>query len=157
MGAEVDSKKDFTFLEYNPKKAILFWIKGILSDGGVVDGGVGGGDGGAEEVGGQGGEAVGVFGGEEADGAVARDAAVHLGMAPQVVDERAGDDFALFHDSDALGNVLPDFIDEQGIVGAAQNNRVDVGVGREGLVDVGLDEEIGAGAVGEAVFDQRHP
>ncbi len=55
------------------------------------------------------------------------------------------------------GEVLLDFGEEEGVVGAAEDDGVDGGVEGEELAEVFLDEVVGAGGVGFAALDEGDP
>ena len=102
-------------------------------------------------------ELVGVFGGEVAGGGVLGAALLDFGMASKVIGEALGNVFALGDDADACWEVFQDLRHEQGVVGAAEDNGVDVGVEAHNLVDALLDEIVGPWGVGFVVFDEGHP
>ena len=93
-------------------------------------------------------ENVGVFGGQVVGGSALRALGLQLGMAGKVVLEGAGHVLALRHDAHGGGHVLEDFGHEQGVVGAAEDDGIDVGVLAHELVDALLDEVVGSGRVG---------
>ena len=111
----------------------------------------------AEELGGYFFESGGGFGGEVAAGGTGGEAAAHGGMSVEIVVQTFGDVAALRHEGDAERGVLPDFVHEEGIVGATEDDGVDLRVEPEELVDVFLHEVVGAGVVVLVVFDEGHP
>ena len=100
---------------------------------------------------------VGVLGSEILAGAAAAAMLFDFRMALQVVGQAVGDDRPLLHHIQPLWLVLVDFVDEQGVVSASQNDRVDVGALVHELIDVFLDEVVGTVAIALAVLDQWHP
>ena len=110
-----------------------------------------------DEHAGQRGEVVGVLGGEVLAGAAAAAVALDFGMPLQVISQAVGNDGPLLDDVEPLRLVAVDFIDEQGIVGASQDYRVDIGALVHEQVDVFLDKIVGAVVAALAVLDQRYP
>ena len=82
----------------------------------------------AEEDGGVLVEVERVLGGQVTAVAASCDALLHLGMALQVVLEAVGHIFALGNKTDVAGTELTQFAQQQGIVGATEDDGVDVGV-----------------------------
>ena len=80
-----------------------------------------------------------------------------LRMAREVVAQAVGDVFALRHDAHARWHVLHDAAHEQGVVGAAEDDGVDVWVEAHELVDALLDEVVGSGRVGLVGFHDGCP
>ena len=76
-------------------------------------------------------EIEGMLGGEVTTVAASRDALLHLGMTLEVVLETVGHIFALWHQSDVAGAELTQFAEQKGIVGATENDGVDVGIAGE--------------------------
>ena len=111
----------------------------------------------AEEDGGVLVEIEGVLSGQVTAVAASCDALLHLGMALQVVLEAVGHIFALCHQSDVTGTELAQFAQQEGIVCATEYDGVDVGVAREQLVDVFLNEVINTRTVVLLVLDQGNP
>ena len=102
-------------------------------------------------------ELVGVLGGEIADGVALRTFLFDGGVALEIVLQALRHIFALRDDAHAGGQVLQDFRHEQRVVGAAQDERIDLRVEVHDLVDALLDEVVGAGGVGLVILYQRHP
>ena len=84
-------------------------------------------DGFVDEDAGQGGEVVGVLGGEVLASAALTAMALDFGMTSQVVSQALGDNGTLLDDVHALWHVLIDFMNQQGVMGAAQDDRVNLG------------------------------
>ena len=103
------------------------------------------------------GEMLGILGSEVTASAALAALALNLGVALQVVCEAVGHDGPLLDDVDPLGHVLVDLIDEQGVVGAAQDHGIDVGALAQQQVNVFFHEIVGAVTAALAVLDQRHP
>ena len=110
-----------------------------------------------EEAGGRGSEAVGVLGGEETGSTPSCDAGFHVGVTTEVVGKAAGYVLALRDEMDVGGRVLTDLVDEEGVVGAAEDDGVDERVTLQELVEILADEIVGTGRVGLAVLDEGHP
>lgn len=110
-----------------------------------------------EEAGGRGGEAVGVLGGEETGSTPSCDAGFHVGVTTEVVGKAAGYVLALRDEMDVSGRVLTDLVDEEGVVGAAEDDGVDERVTLQELVEILADEIVGAGRVGLAILNEGHP
>lgn len=123
----------------------------------ILQGDVGGGDGGVEEEGGHAAEAGGILGGEVGGCAATAAAAFHLGVPTQVVGKAVGHDCTLLDDGDARWHVLPDFGGNQRVVGAAEYYAVDVGALCKQCVGVFFHEIVGTRAVGFLALDERHP
>ena len=102
-------------------------------------------------------ELFGVLGGEIAGGGVLGAALLHLGMAFEVGFKASGDVFALRDDADTSGEVFEDLRHEQGVVGAAEDNGIDLRILAHNLVDAFLDEVVGAWGVGLVVLDEGYP
>jgi len=97
------------------------------------------------------------LGGEVLARAALRERLLNLRMAHEVVAQAVGHIFALRHDAHARGHMLHDAAHEQGVVGAAEDDGVDVGVEAHELVDALLDEVVGSGRVGLVGFDDGSP
>ena len=110
-----------------------------------------------EEAGGRGSEAVGVLGGEETRSTPSCDAGFHVGVTTEVVGKAAGYVLALGDEMDVSGRVLTDLVDEEGVVGAAEDDGVDERVTLQELVEILAYEIVGTGRVGLAVLDEGHP
>jgi len=111
-----------------------------------------------EEAGGGLGEGVGIVGGEEEALPVAGEELLDVGVSLEVIGEALGDMGTLVEEGDVGGReVLLDFGDEEGVVGAGEDDSVDEGVGGEEVVEVFLDEIVGAGGEVLVVFDEGHP
>lgn len=106
---------------------------------------------------GEGREMVGILGGEILAGAATAAMALNFGMTLQVVGETFGNNRSLLDNLHMLRLVAVDFVDKQGIVGATQNDAVDVGTVCHQLVDVFLDKVVGTVAIALTVLDQWHP
>ena len=78
-------------------------------------------------------------------------------MAAEVVLQRSRHIVALRDDAHGGGRILHDFVHEQGVVGAGQDEGVDVGIEAEHLVEPLFDKIVRTGRVVLAVFHQRHP
>ena len=102
-------------------------------------------------------ELVGVLGGEVVDGGGLGAALVDLGVAIKVGLEALGDVFALGDDAHARGEVFQDLRHEQGVMGAAEDDGVDLGIFTHDLIDAFLDEVVGSRGVGFVVLDEGHP
>lgn len=98
-----------------------------------------------EEAGGRGGKTVGVLCCEEAGCGSPCDAGFHVGVTTEVVGKAAGYVLALGDEMDVGGRVLTDLVDEEGVVGAAEDDGVDERVALQELVDILADEIVGAG------------
>lgn len=118
-------------------------------------------------------ESCGGFGGEILAGATTGEPLCHFGMAVKIVVKAGGDVLTLRNDTNLRGNVLgfpavrggsrevvkllADFVEQEGIMGAAEDDGVDEGVlGKQFLKGV-ADEVVGSGLVELATFDQWHP
>ena len=80
-----------------------------------------------------------------------------LRMAHEVVFETLCHVFALWDDADTCRQVFQDLRHEQRIMGAAEDDGIDLGVETHDLVDALLDEVVGTGGVGLVVFHEGHP
>ena len=118
---------------------------------------MGGLDGLAKEDGGHVGKGFGLLGGEVAGGGALGEALLHVGVPTEIVGKAVGYVFALWHEAHGGGKGAAQLGEEEGIVGAAEDDGVDEGVALEELVDVLLYEVVGSGAVGLAVLDEWHP
>ena len=98
-----------------------------------------------------------ILGSEVLAGATAAAVPFNFRMALQVVGQAVGDYRALLYHVQSLWLVKVDFVDEQGIVRASQDDRVDVGTLVHELINVFLDKVVGTVAIALAVLDQRHP
>lgn len=114
-------------------------------------------DGMAQEDGGGFGEFLGGFGRQEAAGASGGELVRHFGMPLQVIFQALRHILALREERDACGHVFPDLVEQERIVRAAEDERVDARVFRKELVQVLLHEIIGAGRGVFVVLDERHP
>lgn len=114
-------------------------------------------DGFVDKHAGQGGEMVGILGREILARTTAAAVMLNLRMALQVVGKAVGDNGTLLDDIHALGHVLIDFINEQGVMCAAQDDRVNIGALAQQQVDILLDKIVGAVTLALAVLDQWHP
>jgi hypothetical protein len=103
------------------------------------------------------GEAFGRLGGEETAVSALGEPLLHLGVAAEVVMEAAGDVLSLCEDVDAGGQVLSDEGQQEGVVGTAEDEGIDAGVGGEEAVQVPADEESGAFAGSLVVLNERYP
>ena len=103
------------------------------------------------------GKLVGVLGGEVAAGGVACTLLLNLGVAHEIVLEATGHILALGDDAHAGWSVFEYLGQQDGVVGTAQDDAVDVGVERHQLVDALLDEIVGTGTVGLVVLYERNP
>ena len=92
-------------------------------------------------------EGIGVLGGEITTGGVLRTACFELGMALQIVLQAVGHILTLWDDSDAWVGVFDDLGHEQRIMGAAQDDGIDLGIKTHQLIDALLHEIIGPGTV----------
>ena len=95
--------------------------------------------------------------GQVAAGSPFRASMLHLGMATEVVGKAVGNIFALGDDFDAAGHVFQDFIQQQRVMGASEDDGVNLGIGHEELVNALLDKIVGSGRVHLVVFYQWHP
>ena len=102
-------------------------------------------------------ELVGVLGGEITDGGTFRTLLLHLRVTLQIGMKAVGDIFALGDDTYALWKVFQNLRHEQGIVGAAKDEGVDLGVEAHNLVDILLDEVVGTWGVGLVVLHEGYP
>ena len=100
---------------------------------------------------------VGALGGKVVDGAAFGAALFHVGMTLEIVPCALGNILALGYDTDAAGDVLLNLWQQEGVVGAAQDDGVYLGVETQQLVNVLLDEIVGTGRAGLVVFNQWHP
>lgn len=100
---------------------------------------------------------VGALGGVVFHRGMARTAGIHVGMAVQVVVQTAGDVLALGYHFDTLGHELLYRGQEDGVVGAAQDEGIDGGVGLKNVVDALLDEVVGTRSARLIVLDDGHP
>ena len=82
---------------------------------------------------------------------------VDFGVSLEVIGERMAYDVTLREDSDRIRDILTNLGEEEGIVSASEEERIDLGVGRKGFVDILFDEEIGTGAGRFTGFDQGDP
>ena len=102
-------------------------------------------------------ESVGVFGGEVVGLGVFGTALLNLRMALQVAFQALGYVFALGDDADTGREVFEYLRHEQGIMGAAEDQGIDLRIKAHDLVVALLDEIVGAWGVGLVVFDEGHP
>lgn len=114
-------------------------------------------DGLVDEHAGQWREVVGILSSIVVAGSALAAMALNLRVALQVVGKTVGNNRALLDDAYAFGSVLVDLVDEQGVVGAAQNDCVDIGTLRHELVDVLLHEVVGTVTITLAVLDKWYP
>ena len=110
-----------------------------------------------QEDGGGFGEFLGGFGRQETASASGGELARHFGMPLQVIFQALRHILALREERDACGHVFPDLVEQERIVRAAEDERVDARVFRKELVQVLLHEIIGAGRGIFVVLDERHP
>ena len=78
-------------------------------------------------------------------------------MSHEVLAQRCCHVLALWHDAHAGWGVLDNFVHEQRVVCAAENERVDVGVEAHDAFDALFDKVVGAWRVVLKVFDEWHP
>ena len=81
----------------------------------------------------------------------------HIRVPPEIFGEALSHVFALRYDAHARGNVFHDFVHQQRVVRAAEDKRVDVGVGAKEFADALLYEIVRARRVKLIVLHQRHP
>ena len=110
-----------------------------------------------QEDGGGFGEFLGGFGRQETASASGGELARHFGMPLQVIFQALRHILALREERDACGHVFPDLVEQERIVRAAEDERVDARVFRKELVQVLLHEIIGAGRGIFVVLDERYP
>ena len=89
--------------------------------------------------------------------AVLRTALFELRMAQEILLQAAGHILTLRDDTDARRQMLQNLRQQQGIMGAAEDDGIDLRILTQNLIDALLDEIVGAGGVGFIVFHQRHP
>ena len=85
------------------------------------------------------------------------EALLHFGMAEKVVLKAGCYVLALRDDGDSCGDVEHDFVEQQGVVCATEDDGVDEWVFRHEFVDAVLHEIIGTWFVKFAVFNERNP
>ena len=102
-------------------------------------------------------ELVLVLRGEVAAGAVLVAGGVDFGMAREVVFQALGHVFALRHYADAARRVLEDFVEQQGVMRAAEDDGVYLRVAQHDGVEAFLHEIVGSGGVVLVVLDEGHP
>lgn len=73
-------------------------------------------------------EFFGVFGGIELQGAVTGNGFFHVGMTAEIILKTVGHESSLGHDAYVIGAVPADFGQQDGIMGASQQDSVDFGV-----------------------------
>ena len=95
--------------------------------------------------------------GEETGSTPSCDAGFHVGVTTEVVGKAAGYVLALRDEMDVGGRVLTDLVDEEGVVGAAEDDGVDERVTLQEQVEILAYEIVGTGRVGLAVLDEGHP
>ena len=102
-------------------------------------------------------ELVGVLGGQVVGGGALGAFLLYLGMALQILLKTLGHVLALGDDADSGGEVLQDFGHQQGVVGATEDDGVNLRILAHNLIDALLHEIVGTGGVGFIVLHQRHP
>ena len=102
-------------------------------------------------------ELLGVLGRQVGDFACFATPGFNLGMAVEVVGERGGNDVSLGQNPCAAVDGFLDEREQERVVGTPEDDGVDRGVVVEESVDIFVDKEAGAVAVGFGVLDQRHP
>ena len=108
---------------------------------------------GLEEEAGVGVDLVGRFAGVVLTGAACGEALAHLWVAVEVVVKAGGDVLPLWDEGDALGEIVADFVEQEGIVGASEDDGVYLRVLGEEFVDGVFDEVICSWFVKLVVFD----
>jgi hypothetical protein len=103
------------------------------------------------------GESAAGSGGVEAQGVVFGADGFDFGVPAEVEGEGVGNVLALREESDVRREVLADFVLQEGVVGASEDEDVDLRICFQDGADVFLDASIGLGCVLPAIFDNRHP
>ena len=97
------------------------------------------------------------LGSEQLAGATTGTELAHLGMAFHVVSQAAPYILTLHDNLDMVGSVAAYLVIEDRIMGATENNRVDLIVLGQEVVDVAAYEVVGSLAMRLAILDQRNP
>jgi hypothetical protein len=98
-----------------------------------------------------------LFRGQIAMRSVPRQTLFHFGMPVEIVVQAVGYIFALWDDADVLGRELANLVEEERIVGAAEDNSVDLWVSAEQSVNVLAHEIVSPRALRLTVLDERNP
>ena len=97
------------------------------------------------------------LGGEIANGALLGAACFHFGMAMEVVVQTAGYIRSLGHHTDSLGDVATDGGQKNGVMGAAEDERINGWVGMEDKIDTLLDKIVSTRGARLVILNDRHP
>ena len=102
-------------------------------------------------------ELVRILGGEIVHLAVLGAVALHLGMAREIVNKAIGHILSLRNNFHALGQILANLGHEEGVVGATEDDGINLWVERHNLVDAFFHKVVGSWGVGFVVFNQWYP
>ena len=97
------------------------------------------------------------LGGEIANGALLGAARLHFGMAVEVVAQAAGYIRSLRHHIDSLGDVTTDGGQKNGVMGTAEDERINGWIGTENEINTLLDKIVGTRGARLVIFDDRYP
>lgn len=98
-----------------------------------------------------------IFGGQKLNATPLAAKTLHFGMTGEIVSEAASYEVALRYDAYPFGSVLSDFIHQNGIVSASEDNSVNLRISVEKDVNVFFDEIVSAGGVSLVVLYQWYP